>query len=278
MAKVFHLYTQEGHALIFRDDEDFTVGWNALVIAAYLAGVTIYCFCLMSNHIHVLVQGDDGAVREFFFKYKNLIGRHLSKKYGDSGVNGLKMNLTEITDRNSFVQEVSYILRNPLKAGIDTPWTYRWSSCMAYFNERTDKGTRIGALSSRELMLAMKSKVVLPDHYLIDDGLISLKSFIPYHVVESRFNKSRIEFYRMITKWNLEDIVEEKHGKEIVEGYTDSDLLDYLRSSYGAFDPHNLESKRKFRFIREVRNRFGSSRKQLMRIFDVEDSILDQLL
>lgn len=191
---------------------------------------------------------------------------------------GWEMALTEINDRTAFTQEIAYILRNPLKANINTPWNYRWSSIMAYFQTDKGRGQAISDISKRILWQLLKSRVSLPDNYRIENGLITLDSFINSSAVEKRFMESPIEYYRMITKWSLESIVEERNGKEIVDSYSDADILDYLKSAYGVTNPQGLESKRMMRYIRDIRNRFGASRKQLIRLFAIDEVLLDKLL
>jgi putative transposase len=94
-------------------------------------GVTVYAYCLMTNHIHFLVtpENDDSisrATREVGSRY----GYYFNKSYKRSGT------LWEGRHKSSLVQSDHYLLTcmryiemNPVTAGMVTkPEEYKWSS------------------------------------------------------------------------------------------------------------------------------------------------------
>ena len=54
MRQYYHICTEGlGNDLIFRTDEDYIRGMNAIGILAYRHGISILAFCLMDNHVHI---------------------------------------------------------------------------------------------------------------------------------------------------------------------------------------------------------------------------------
>lgn len=68
--------------LWFRDDEDFRVAMNYVAIAAFLSGVLVLAFILMSNHVHFVASGSQEKVLLFINKFKQLYAAHYRRKYG----------------------------------------------------------------------------------------------------------------------------------------------------------------------------------------------------
>jgi len=70
---------------IFHDDEDRRAYLERLGL--YLAGgrVTIYCFCLMPNHVHLLVEVGERSLSEVLHRLLTWHARYHSVKYGRVG-------------------------------------------------------------------------------------------------------------------------------------------------------------------------------------------------
>ena len=118
---------------IFHDDEDKEVFLYKLkrIVGEQFE---LYCFCLMDNHVHLLVKTDQLASR-----MKSIGVSYVAwynKKYDRSG------HLFQDRFRSEVVEEEMYLLpclryihQNPVKAGLCKFVTeYRWSSCGLYFS------------------------------------------------------------------------------------------------------------------------------------------------
>lgn len=131
----YHLHSSPVPGLIFKDEEDYRTGINLLAFCLAETDLTIYCFCLMSNHFHILLSGEKGAVADYYEHYRKRLATYHARKYGSARhFQGMQMGLVEVTGVEHFKAEVSYILRNPYKAAIESPFSYRWSSHSLYFN------------------------------------------------------------------------------------------------------------------------------------------------
>ena len=122
---------------IFRGDNDYELFLNTLGEASDRFDVLIHAYCLMPNHLHLLIQTKDSNLSQFM---KRLLGvytirfnrRH--KRYGHLFQGRYKAYLL---DQDSYFLELSrYIHLNPVKAKLSTlPEKYRWSSMQFFLRQ-----------------------------------------------------------------------------------------------------------------------------------------------
>jgi putative transposase len=104
-------------------------------------GFRLFQYCLLDNHVHVLLHLDD--LRRLSALRAGLLlayVRYFNRRYGFVG------HLWQGRFRSPLVQRQCYWLscgryieRNPVEAGlIAQPWDYRWSSCRHYSLGETD--------------------------------------------------------------------------------------------------------------------------------------------
>ena len=280
---IYHFCTDAlKDSLLCRDKEDFKAVWNYLAICALINGISVYCLCLMSNHFHILLSGTTDMVASFFYQFKQKTGIYLKNRYGNTPVKDLCYQLFPVPDRKAFCREVAYILRNPFKAGISNPFAYRWSSATAYFNPYPCEGIRKNSFPVRILRMMLKTRSRLPDAIRIFEGVIIPDSFIERNYVENMFDGSPIQFFNLVKAWNLEDLVNESHGMNVTDAYTDEEVLKGIRmmcqDTFGGVLPDRLDKKSLATLTRKVHTRFGCPRSQLLRLLPVDDFLLDRIL
>lgn len=125
---------------IMNSEEDFRVATNYLAITSWRLGVVILAYCLMSNHLHVLIVCKDRmtAIR-FIRTFKQLYSTYLMNTYGISKqFKGIDDSISLITDIRYLRKCIAYILRNPLSANICRRLEdYRWSSYSCHFSNHS---------------------------------------------------------------------------------------------------------------------------------------------
>lgn len=120
---------------IFEDDEDRVRFLGTLEHYKNECGFNLYAYCLMGNHIHLLIKENDveigiimkriGTSFVFWYNWKY-------KRFGHLFQDRYKSEAVE--DDSYFLTVIRYIHQNPLKAGInDNIADYRWSSYSDYF-------------------------------------------------------------------------------------------------------------------------------------------------
>ncbi len=280
----YHLCTTAlRNTVLCRDREDYIRLWNGIVVYSSLYGIRIFSLCLMSNHIHILLQAERKSIELFFRMLKIQYARYLKKKYGRTPSKEWEYKIFPVTDRKAFCQEVAYILRNAYKARISSPLSYSWCSTAIYFTGLIRVGKRTGEMSVREIASILNTREKISPNFLVSpDGMILPESFIDIQTVEKMYGGSSVLFFDMLKKWNLEDIVNDLHGEEVPEAYSDEEVAagiqSICRDEFGNLAPSGMDQKTKGRLIRKVYARYGSSRSQLLRLLPVDSFLLERVL
>ena len=104
---------------IFEDDEDRKCFINTLQRYKEKSGYTVYAYCLMDNHVHLLMKEGEEQLGKVF---KRIAGSYVywyNWKYGRSGhLFQDRFKSEPVEDDAYFVIVLRYIHQNPVKAGI----------------------------------------------------------------------------------------------------------------------------------------------------------------
>ena len=125
------------HQIIFEDDEDCQNYLETLKTYQDKSGYIIYAYCLMSNHIHLLVKEETEELSNAFKRIGASYVYWYNWKYGRRGHLFQDRFKSEAVENDSYLLTViRYIHQNPLKAGIVKGIAdYRWSSYGEYIGE-----------------------------------------------------------------------------------------------------------------------------------------------
>lgn len=134
-----HLITRGNNKqILFEDDEDYRFYLSRLGKYARELEITINAFCLMENHVHLLVNDIQGNTPELMRKIGISYTGYYNRKYERSGHLFQGRYMSEPVRDDAYLLTVfRYILANPAKAGICSADQYRWSSYRAYFREKS---------------------------------------------------------------------------------------------------------------------------------------------
>jgi len=122
---------------IFEDEEDATKFIETLEKYRKEIGFSLYAYCLMGNHVHLLMKEEKedlgtsmkriGASYVYWYNWKyERIGHLFQDRYKSEKVENDKY----------FLAVLRYIHQNPLKAGlVEEPAEYTWSSFNEYIGE-----------------------------------------------------------------------------------------------------------------------------------------------
>lgn len=122
-----------GKQLIFEDDSDRLVFLKRLKEKSAIDGVRIIVWCLMSNHVHLLVDDPKGSLSHFMHAISTAYARYFNEKSGHVGsVFQGRFTSVPITSDGQLLQAVRYIHDNPAKAGVGAVDEFRWSSYGEY--------------------------------------------------------------------------------------------------------------------------------------------------
>ena len=123
---------------IFYDDEDQEVFLNRIKLAKEKYMFDLYSFCLMGNHVHLLVREREATIGRIM---QYLLASYVfwyNSKYERVGNLFQDRYKSEPIDSDSYLLcATRYIHQNPLKAGVVREvGEYRWSSYGAYLSDK----------------------------------------------------------------------------------------------------------------------------------------------
>lgn len=135
---IYHvMFRGVNHQIIFEDDEDCIKYLETLKTYQQKSGYTIYAYCLMSNHIHLLIKEKTEDLGLTFKRIGASYVHWYNWKYNRRGHLFQDRYKSEVVENDRyFLTVLRYIHQNPLKAGIVKDISdYRWSSYNEYLGE-----------------------------------------------------------------------------------------------------------------------------------------------
>jgi len=100
----------------------------------------VYCYCLMDNHVHLLINDNGNDISKLMKSINVSYVSYFNRVYNRYGHLFQDRFKSEIVADDNYLLEVSrYIHNNPVKAGIvQKPEDYQWSSYNVYIGKAAD--------------------------------------------------------------------------------------------------------------------------------------------
>ncbi len=135
-ADIYHVTARgTGKQIIFEDRDDNLEFLSRMSASSARFRVEIYAWCLMSNHIHLLLHAPIESVSEFMRILCGGYARYFNERHGRSGHLFEERFWSEaIEDDERLLLTLRYIHRNPDKAEISRFDEYEWSSFHEYLS------------------------------------------------------------------------------------------------------------------------------------------------
>lgn len=135
---IYHVITRGVDRMdIFYDVQDRSVFLKRASSRLAENGGILYAWCLMTNHVHLLVRFDEeGPLSGFMHKLNTDYAIYINSKYDRDGhlFQG-RFKSEPIESDSYFLTVVRYIHQNPVKAFMTKNCSYRWSSFDEYIGE-----------------------------------------------------------------------------------------------------------------------------------------------
>lgn len=155
----YHITSRGNHRdEIFKDEADFAM--YLMLLRENLKYYEEYnykliCYCLMTNHVHLLIQANGKEVSELIRRLHSMYSRYFNKKYEYVGHLWQDKYFSElIKDDSQMLVASRYIHLNPVKAKIvKMPVEYKWSSYKIYIGEEKEK-----LISSEKIFMYYKEE------------------------------------------------------------------------------------------------------------------------
>lgn len=122
---------------IYHDDDDSRMFLEILNKCKDKYGITVYAWCLMSNHVHLLIKEGNEDISITMKRIGVSYVGYYNSKYRTIGPLFQDRFKSECVESNRYLFTViRYIHQNPVKAGMVTQADeWKWSSCGGYYEK-----------------------------------------------------------------------------------------------------------------------------------------------
>jgi len=172
-SKIYHIMLRGNEKkYIFYDEEDKERFINILLEKKLVESFRIYAFCLMDNHLHLLINDDYNELATIMKRITVSYVQYFNRKYNRVGHLFHDRFKSEIIDSDRYLfAAIRYIHNNPVKAGMVDNIDYKWSSYNYYINSSSNSGMQIDT----DMIMGMFS----------EDKNKALKYFVEYSKQEA---------------------------------------------------------------------------------------------
>lgn len=172
---ILHITARGNHKNdIFLEENDFENYYTILKksLEHFKGKFEIHSYCLMTNHIHLLIKTDDLHIWNFMSRVNSAYALYFNKKYDCIGHLYQGRYFAEIMDDDIQLLTASrYIHLNPVKPHIvKKPEDYKWSSYSMFLGINSDN--------------IVNSKMIL-SYFGKDKSIELYKAFVESGIVES---------------------------------------------------------------------------------------------
>lgn len=125
--------------LLFEENRDYRKYLEILELHKENCNFDLFAYCLMSNHVHLLIRTNDVPLASIFRKINTAYANWFNMKYSRSGpLQDGRYYSEPIDSLDYFLSALRYIHRNPLKANLEknVGSKYPWNSYYAYTKQK----------------------------------------------------------------------------------------------------------------------------------------------
>lgn len=281
----WHLYT-DGRVMedFLCTEEDFKIAMTALAVTTVLfTKVRIITFELMSNHIHMIMNGEAEGCMELFERFKTRLRRILKTAGRIIDWEAFKADILPIETLNALRNEIIYVNRNAFVANPQfTPYSYPWGGGCAFFlpcfNLLPAKSIKeLGFNKARELTHFREVRMIEELKFVGDIAYIP--SFCRTDIGESMFRDAR-SYFNSLTR-NAEAFSQVAQRLKDSVFLTDDELYAaatmYAEKAYGSRQLSLLTPEQKILMSKEMHFKYNASNQQIRRLLKLDIGILNEL-
>jgi putative transposase len=148
-----HHVTQRGNRRekTFFAEEDYAEYLSLLGEWCRRCGVEVWAYCLMPNHVHlIMVPDDEEGLRRALGETHRRYTRRINLREGWRGYLWQGRFASFVMDERHLLRAARYVELNPVRAKLcRTPWRWPWSSAAAHVAGCDDGLVRVGPLLER---------------------------------------------------------------------------------------------------------------------------------
>ena len=198
LSKVYHIIYKGIEAKdIFYDKNDRKFFLKRLKSNKEEYQYRIYAYCLMSNHVHLVIEIDDDKLSEAMKSLSISYVLYFNRKYERSGpLFQNRFNSKCVENKKYFLDVCRYVHQNPKKAKICEVQNYEWSSYNEYIGKEK-------IIDKRVLLHYFDDDLKLFRQYTIKENSDNEYAFMEYELRESMCDDELAEI--IVHKLNLKN-------------------------------------------------------------------------
>jgi putative transposase len=151
-----HHVTQRGNYRqdVFFTQEDRRLYLQYLRESARQNGLEVTAYCLMSNHVHLIVVPErEESLSRALGRTHLMYAQYIHQMHGRQGHLWQSRFYSNPMDDDHAWQAAAYVELNPVRAGmVRTPWEYTWSSAAVHSGKADDKNGVLALAAWRQAM------------------------------------------------------------------------------------------------------------------------------
>ena len=281
----WHLYTDGKKMTDFLcTEEEFNSAMIALaVVTVVFTKVRIITFELMSNHIHLILNGRKEECLELFERFKLRIRKILRMTDRIIDWTRFKADILQIESLNTLRNEIIYVNRNGFVVNPRyTPFSYPWGGGYAYFspviNHLPAKTLKeLGFNRSREITHFREIRTI--DVLRFVNSVVFIPSFCRIDIGEGMFRDAR-SYFNSLTR-NSEAFSQIAQRLKDSVFLTDDEMyavaVMYAEKTFGNKQLPILSPEQKIQLSKELHFKYNASNQQIRRITKLDLNILNEL-
>lgn len=202
---------------LFEDDTDRLEFLNTIFRYKKISNIEIYAYCLMSNHVHLLLKEKGQSTSTYVKQISSGYVYYFNSKYARTGHLFQERYKSEpVEDEDYFLIVLRYIHQNPVKANIvSSVDEYKWSSYKdylkrkrinfelamnlfkAYSKDPLNEFTRYNNLKNQDECLEIKTIKPKSDDE-IRETILYMGNFKQVHEIQQAEKEKRKEMMRQL--------------------------------------------------------------------------------
>lgn len=212
-----HLCLSSHGEVLYRDEEDFIMGFNSLALAVWDTDSRLLAEGFITTHNHKAVQTDN--YKELIKRDRYTYTRYFNAKYHRQGKLGARDVFVLPVEGIHHTQVLlNYVIRQAVHHGLAaTPFEYEHCSANCFFRKALGKDVNIVALKSIGEYSYLPEHKKLPSSYkMLKSGLIVREDVIDTSYVEEIYITPRNFLYQM-NRITDEKVLEEQKTENKME-------------------------------------------------------------
>jgi REP element-mobilizing transposase RayT len=172
---------------LFLEEEDFDYFLTQVSIVNFSHGIIIHSYCLMNNHVHLLIQNPLVNLADAMQLILTRYASYFKRKYAHRGKVFEKRYTSILIDTELYLMQLTkYIHNNPVGVIVDKPGDWAWSSYKYFVNPEFDqlsfleRDLILGKHKSLNALIEYSSKPDgwNPDEHIFSGTILGSEKFI----------------------------------------------------------------------------------------------------